>query len=38
MVEVNNYYENYYKFINKQDQIPKIKEKLYNLLTILLSS
>jgi hypothetical protein len=32
MEEANNYYENYYKFINKPDQIPELKEKLYNLL------
>jgi hypothetical protein len=32
MVEANNNYDNYYKFINKPDQISELKEKLYNLL------
>jgi hypothetical protein len=33
MEEANNYYENYYKFINKPDQVPELKEKLFNLLS-----
>jgi hypothetical protein len=31
MEEVNNNYKNYNKFINKSDQIPELKEKLYNI-------